>query len=278
MAVLSRSSLRGSMRRNANDHLDPDRQGPPMKRQRTLHDLWPVNRRRSSPDCLDATTPTHDPAPSKSRHTLPPAKPARPRPATRRTRRPSASSVDTVASGDQLSTPATPRVNLNGNVVTTLRRVADRDTPTGGRPATDLLCGEPESPDPLDTISPMVTANTVKTRPGVHAYSVDSETKLPKSPPTTRTTRRGDHDAEPEGTNTNISTVKSEVMDATPVLPSDTQPADASAPTGNERRSLRSADTGSRCKSELAQYFHNYEQIISLDDPKPGSFGPLWVR
>ncbi|KAK4956976.1 hypothetical protein LTR66_013298 [Elasticomyces elasticus] len=38
--------------------------------------------------------------------------------------------------------------------------------------------------------------------------------------------------------------------------------------TGSGRRSLRSADTGSRCKSELAQYFPNYEQIISLEDPK----------
>lgn len=43
--------------------------------------------------------------------------------------------------------------------------------------------------------------------------------------------------------------------------------------TGSERRSLRSADTGSR-KSELAQYFYNYEQIISLDPSKPGMTNP----
>ncbi|OQE80409.1 hypothetical protein PENNAL_c0046G05617 [Penicillium nalgiovense] len=33
-------------------------------------------------------------------------------------------------------------------------------------------------------------------------------------------------------------------------------------------KSLRSADTGSRCKSELAQYFHNYNQTIRLEGPK----------
>ncbi|KAJ5340200.1 hypothetical protein N7541_009324 [Penicillium brevicompactum] len=38
--------------------------------------------------------------------------------------------------------------------------------------------------------------------------------------------------------------------------------------SGSGRRSLRSADTGSRCKSELAQYFQNYEEIISLEDSK----------
>ncbi|PGH16365.1 hypothetical protein AJ80_05215 [Polytolypa hystricis UAMH7299] len=38
---------------------------------------------------------------------------------------------------------------------------------------------------------------------------------------------------------------------------------------GRERRSLRSNDGGSRSKSELAMYFQNYEQIISLEPVKP---------
>lgn len=204
--------------------------------------------------------------------------------------------MGSVASGDQLTTPANPRVNGNG--VTTLRRLPDRDTPAGSRSATRLLRGEPESPDPLDTISPLVTTNTVKIRPGARADSVDSETKLPKSPATTRKTRRGDHDAKPEETDTVKPSVKSDIKDAKPLHLSDMRLADAtrsqqqqqeeqhkreevdveqdaSAPTGNERRSLRSADTGSRCKSELAQYFHNYEQIVSLDEPKPGESDPL---
>lgn len=49
----------------------------------------------------------------------------------------------------------------------------------------------------------------------------------------------------------------------------------SSARMGSERRSLRSTDSGFRCKSELAQYFNNYEQLIGLEDPKPGKSGRL---
>lgn len=50
-------------------------------------------------------------------------------------------------------------------------------------------------------------------------------------------------------------------------------------PTGQasqapEKRSLRSHDGGSRSKSELAQYFPNYEQIISLEPVKPEFLAP----
>ena len=37
-----------------------------------------------------------------------------------------------------------------------------------------------------------------------------------------------------------------------------------------ERRSLRSKDGGSRSRSELAQYFPNYEQMLSLEPAEPG--------
>lgn len=48
--------------------------------------------------------------------------------------------------------------------------------------------------------------------------------------------------------------------------------SDTSAPTAatRERRSLRSNDGGSRSRSELALYFQNYEQILSLEPVKPG--------
>ncbi|OJD23531.1 hypothetical protein ACJ73_05109 [Blastomyces percursus] len=42
-----------------------------------------------------------------------------------------------------------------------------------------------------------------------------------------------------------------------------------SAAVGREKRSLRSNDGGSRSKSELAMYFQNYEQILSLEPMKP---------
>ncbi|KAL2360876.1 hypothetical protein RJZ56_006251 [Blastomyces dermatitidis] len=41
------------------------------------------------------------------------------------------------------------------------------------------------------------------------------------------------------------------------------------AAVGREKRSLRSNDGGSRSKSELAMYFQNYEQILSLEPMKP---------
>jgi hypothetical protein len=45
----------------------------------------------------------------------------------------------------------------------------------------------------------------------------------------------------------------------------------------DDKRSLRSQDGGSRSKSELAQYFHNYEQMLSLEPTGSGearSFKP----
>ena len=38
-----------------------------------------------------------------------------------------------------------------------------------------------------------------------------------------------------------------------------------------EKRMLRSHDGGSRSKSELSNYFTNYEQMISLESTKPGT-------
>ena len=41
-------------------------------------------------------------------------------------------------------------------------------------------------------------------------------------------------------------------------------------PQQDERRKLRSKDGGSRSKSELALFFNNYEQMLSLEPTKPG--------
>lgn len=40
----------------------------------------------------------------------------------------------------------------------------------------------------------------------------------------------------------------------------------------NDKRALRSHDGGSRSKSELAMYFNNYEQMISLEPQPTGMF------
>ncbi|CAI7589746.1 unnamed protein product [Penicillium glandicola] len=237
MALLSRS-LRGSVRR-PKEPAD----GLAVKKPRENDS----DRRKSSPDCLDTSEDKARPNPLK---------PVRPR-TSNRTRRDSSSSVDTVASR-QLTTPAT-RTNGNGNFKTRVRR--DQGTPS----TTDLLRGIHESPDPLDTISP---APSIAKQRTVTPANVDSNVK-PVSP-VTRTTRRnenrsvdGENVIKEEGSREGVTLTrdsKSEVLDGE-------QPA--SVDTRSGRRSLRSTDTGSRCKSELAQYFHNYEQIISLEVPEP---------
>ncbi|OQE36857.1 hypothetical protein PENCOP_c011G02041 [Penicillium coprophilum] len=238
MALLSRPSLRGSVRRAPEEPADG--LAPPKKPR-----LQDGDRRKSSPDCLDTSK-----EPTKSRH----LKPSRPR--SNRTRRDSSSSVDTVAS-NQLATPAT-RTNGNG-LFKTPRARRDQGTPS----ATDLLCNVNESPDPLDTISP---APSVAKQRTVTPANVDSNPKPPSSP-VTRTTRRNDYRSLDDG---DENAIKEEREGATPAdikgEAPDEQPA---VDTRSGRRSLRSTDTGSRCKSELAQYFHNYEQIISLEDPEP---------
>lgn len=274
MALLPRPSLRGSVRRTPDEPFD-DRLAPPAKKQRTLWETG-LRRRKSSPDCLDTTqndTPTAD-----VRHANPSLKAARPRPANRRTRRASASSIDTVASNPQLN--ALGNSYGNGNGAVKAPHAPDRDTPSGKASAA-LLRGARESPDPLDTISPTASRDTVKSRLRASSGAAEAENKPNISPSTTRTTRQREHEAEI------ANTVKQEQEDAAEAKAADvtrSQPSFKSdtvgseqpdpAPTADGRRSLRSADTGSRCKSELAQYFYNYEQIISLEAPKIGKFHP----
>ncbi|KAG0154664.1 hypothetical protein PDIDSM_232 [Penicillium digitatum] len=244
MALLSRSSLR-FVRRAPEEPADG--LAPPTKKSREKGD------RKSSPDCLDTKDPT-----SKSR---PNSKPSRPR-ISHRTRRSSSSSVNTVASSvGRLTTPAT-RTNGNG-ILKTPRARRDSGTPSGAH----LLRNVHESPDPLDTISPAPSVTKQRT---VAPANAESNVKSAVSP-ATRTTRRNENRSLAEA---DEKAIKEEgaIGGATPMQDTksaapDEQPASADTRPG--RRSLRSTDTGSRSKSELAQYFHNYEQIISLDVPEP---------
>ncbi|KAJ5097660.1 hypothetical protein N7456_008381 [Penicillium angulare] len=289
MALLSRPpSLRGPVRRPAQDHTRNDGR-PPMKKQRTL-DEYGMRRRRSSPDCLGttATTTTSTTTVTQEMHPVgnprpvkPPLNAARPRTSTRRARRNSSSSIDSLASDAQLKTPSQLHVNGNGSARNI--RVPDR-TPSAVQNLRD------ESPDPLDTISPVVAATPTRPRPTTSTHAPDPENIHPNvSPTTTRITRQNDSEPnarvaevvekdetqpKPEQPNVVSPTAatrshqkrKSDILERELLLPT---PASAPAPAATERRSLRSADTGARCKSELAQYFYNYEQIISLDSPKP---------
>lgn len=272
MALLSRSSLRGSVRRNPDEPSDDDGLAPPMKRQRTAEEKS-HRRRRSSPDCLDTTTLDVPPSIDKleaARPANPPLKAARRRTSTRRTRRLSASSVDTIASGSRV---ATGNSLLNGNgAVKAPGGQPDRETPDNA----SMLRGTRESPDPLDTISQTTNDRNINMRPWVSSGVAESDNKPTGSQSTRRGTRRSEHES---------ADAKAEGRPAS--HPEGTRPVDASRsqqkrksvhlggePHASERadgrRSLRSADSGSRCKSELAQYFYNYEQLISLEAPKPG--------
>ncbi|KAJ5291039.1 hypothetical protein N7478_000290 [Penicillium angulare] len=286
MALLSRlPSLRAPVRRPAQDHTRNDGR-PPMKKQRTLED-YGVRRRRSSPDCLGTTatattttTTTQEMHPvGNPRPVKPPLKAAHSRTSTRRARRNSSSSIDSLASNAQLKTPS--QLHINGNGSTRNIRVPDR-TPSAVQNLRD------ESPDPLDTISPVVAATPTRPQPTTSTHAPEPENSLPNvSPMTTRTTRQNDFEpnaqvaevvekdetqpkpeqpsiASPNAATRSQQKRKSDILSRELLV---TTPA--AAPAATERRSLRSADTGARCKSELAQYFYNYEQIISLESPKP---------
>ncbi|KAJ6103368.1 hypothetical protein N7486_005795 [Penicillium sp. IBT 16267x] len=277
MALLSRPSLR-SVRRNPDKHSGNDGRPPPMKKQRTLEE-YGLRRRRSSPDCLDTSTDQETLPVGKVRSANPPLSATRPRTATRRARGHSSASVDSIASNNQLKTPGHSHVNGNGSVGSP--RVPDRNTPS----AIYHLRDDRESPDPLDTISPAPANTTTRPRSRASAHAPESETKSLKAPVTTRSTRHSDPDkAEPANIVKEEQEPEAQPVIKSPVVETrshqkrrsdldllENEPVPVT--TGSERRSLRSADTGSR-KSELAQYFYNYEQIISLDPSKPETLAP----
>jgi hypothetical protein len=68
-------------------------------------------------------------------------------------------------------------------------------------------------------------------------------------------------------------TTKQLIINKTPQKNVTTNQTEVAIPQQQEeRRKLRSKDGGSRSKSELAMFFNNYEQMLSLEPPKPGEF------
>lgn len=261
MALLSR-------RRTPDEPSTDDDLAPPTKRQRITQPNG-RRRRRSSPDCLDTTTPDET-SNEKARSANPSLKAARPRTSTRHARRPSTSSVGTDASGEY---------RVNGNGVVKPRGQVDREI-AGNASASEVLREARDSPDPLDMISPVGNDDTPRKRPRTSSGAMRADTKRIKSPAMTRVTRHSDRGS----TDTNaiqtgsrelgmqVGKVQLELREATRLeqAPKSGQIEPQASERAEGRRSLRSADTGSRCKSELAQYFFNYEQIISLEETQPG--------
>ncbi|KAL1863179.1 hypothetical protein Plec18170_000009 [Paecilomyces lecythidis] len=131
-----------------------------------------------------------------------------------------------------------------------------------------------ESPDPLNTISSPV--DTAPARPPARPAQPAFVTVSPSSG-VTRATRRSlrqlpvaedDPVGLLEGDNNNSSSRGATGRDGVFHAEDGYAAPDGTATTA-EKRSLRSQAGGSRSKSELAMYFQNYEQMLSLEPPKP---------
>ncbi|RAL13559.1 acetyltransferase SAS4-like domain-containing protein, partial [Aspergillus homomorphus CBS 101889] len=246
--------------------LDPP---PPAKRAR-LQESSSSRRRKSSPDLLDATNsshprPTHiiaSPSPAASSATSPHAKLASGAQSRRTsTRRPLASSNTTTSHFP----PTTPRHSDR-------RRILRHETPVAPLPPFYLDQGR-ESPDPLDTISPSVSRRISPA--GRTSAPSSSAAAAASSTATASSARRPRRPAPPPAPDTTPIPQK-ESPAAVAQRPSRTtrgvvaaEPVADSPPNAREsRRSLRSNDTGARARSELAAYFPNYEEILSLEPPK----------
>ncbi|KAI9374412.1 something about silencing, SAS, complex subunit 4-domain-containing protein [Aspergillus egyptiacus] len=236
------SSLR-SMR--PNDTSGNTIQPPPPKRPRL--NPAPSRRRKSSPDLLDTTIENSPPA------------------AATKLRRPRSRPLFALSSAHTTTSPPpgsrnTPRARDF--------RFHHHDSPISSTAALYLNGGR-ESPDPLDTISPAQPATSYKpaTRPAntptSAAYRRRRVTQRPKSE------SEGAIGESPKSKNPRPSRGRA------PTPPADTPPRSPPATAGtadravvDKRRSLRSHDGGSRARSELALYFSNYEEIMSLEPPK----------
>ncbi|KAF7131311.1 hypothetical protein CNMCM5793_004425 [Aspergillus hiratsukae] len=281
MAVRSRSSLRFSVRRDDNvtshddehqeNHDDTLPSPPPAKRPRLQQQQQqrrqPASsrRRKSSPDLLDTTI-------ENSSHRVPPSSKTqvvRQPPPRSSTRRPlPLSAAGDGASSSSSSSSNSAHVQPLGTPHTTGQSNDHRRTSFSASAALYMRGGGCESPDPLDIISPAPTKTNSQPRK-------TPTTSTPSS--TTRSTRRShpqqsvasDADAQkpPEQTSSrrkaNLTNTQTETQSQPKQQPTHDSPA---AP--EQRRSLRSKDSNSRLRSELASYFWNYEQILSLDPPK----------
>ncbi|RMJ24085.1 hypothetical protein PHISP_05043 [Aspergillus sp. HF37] len=207
MAIHSRSSVRQDDPTTTTTTLLP-----PTKRPRLRSNPPPYSRRKSSPDLLDTVT-------TLDCDRLPPSSPIPPTSSLLRPPPPASSPAS----------PRHPRV-LEPNY----------ETPSANAAAL-YLHGDRESPDPLDTITPVTATKPSATTTG----SASPPVAVDNPPNTARTTRKSNSQPAPTAS-----------IDPPPVA---------------GRRSLRSQDVGSRPKCELASYFHNYDELLSLAPPKPES-------
>lgn len=266
MAVRSRSSLH--VRQDSDLSLLP----PPSKRPRIQH-LNPLpssssrrlRRRGSSPDLLDTTIePATTPKPLAVRPANSPLSAATAAPLPRASaRRPRLISS---ASSSTYNHRSPPPSSSNNPKTPHFRNRHDA-------PSTTPIPDPRESPDPLDTISPAPAISSPRPRPPPAVR--ESHHHHPQQPKQQHKVE--DKPAEnPVGSDkTSRNNVSRTLQRNNSVPPPESQPPPAPAPApapsaGRERRSLRSHDSGPKFRSELAAYFPNYDQLLSLEPQKTG--------
>ncbi|KAL4814105.1 something about silencing, SAS, complex subunit 4-domain-containing protein [Aspergillus spinulosporus] len=242
MPARSRSSLRVLRRdTNATGEDSAGVQPPPSKRPRL--ELFPSRRRKSSPDLLDTTVNSSPSSTTTS------TKLRRPRPLF-------------VHSAHTTSSPPP------GSSTSRARNLRQHPNPNSNLAAL-YLDGGRESPDPLDTISPAPaskpsTITTSTPTPTSAAYRQRRLTQYlkPASEQVVKDSSKPKNTRPARGSA--VPPPSDESAPQSLAVPAVT--ADRAVP--EKRRSLRSHDGGSRARSELALYFPNYDQIMSLEPPK----------
>ena len=75
----------------------------------------------------------------------------------------------------------------------------------------------------------------------------------------------------PNGFSTTTTNVSAAAHNAQAILKNNQLTIDTTSTVDKaDKRSLRSHDGGSRCKSELALYFPNYDELVSIEPKEPG--------
>ena len=261
MAVRSSSSLH--VRQASDLSLRPPSKRPRLQQQQQHFNSpsSPVSsrhlRRGSSPDLLDTTIePAVSPKPITVRAATNSPLPTAAVPPLRASRRPRLVSSSTTTATTSSYNHAPPSPPPSSNKPRT-PHIKHRNEAAYATPA--LLR---ESPDPLDTISP---APAVSSRPRPSATRYPRQQQQPQPQPqqskaeNTRTDNRNSSQASAKKTRRSSLPAASQASD----------PAVQASPT-RERRSLRSHDTGTKLRSELASYFPNYENLISLEPQERG--------
>lgn len=267
MVVRSRSSLH--VRQDSDLSLLP----PPSKRPRIQH-LNPLpssssrhlRRRGSSPDLLDTTIePATTPKPLAVRPANSPLSAATAAPLPRASaRRPRL--VSSASASASTHNHRSPPPSFSNNPKTPHFRNR-HDTPS-----TTPIPDPRESPDPLDTISPAPAISSPRTRPPAVRESRYHRPQQTKQQPKIEE-KPAENPVGSDKTSRNHASRNSRRNNSVPPPESQppTAPVSAPAPSaGRERRSLRSHDSGPKFRSELAAYFPNYDQLLSLEPQKTG--------